>query len=87
VLIDVFAADPVSGERPREAIRDCRAEGSLVACEVIWAEIAAAFPSTTAAHEALDRLGVASWQSRLQALWPPAAPGPRIAGEEVLVTG
>jgi predicted nucleic acid-binding protein len=58
VLIDVFAADPVFGERSREAVRDCRAEGSLVACEVVWAEIAAAFPTTTAAHEALDRLGV-----------------------------
>lgn len=58
MLIDVFGADPEFGERSKEAVRGCLAEGSLVACDVVWAEVAAAFPSTAAAHEALDRLKV-----------------------------
>jgi predicted nucleic acid-binding protein len=58
VLIDVFAGDPAFGERSRDALRRCRAEGSLAACEVVWAEVAAAFPDAPAAQTALDRLGV-----------------------------
>jgi predicted nucleic acid-binding protein len=39
-------------------VRDCLAHGGLIACEVVWAEVAAAFPSEAAAQEALRRLGV-----------------------------
>jgi len=58
VLIDVFGADPVFGELSREALRDCLTQGGLVACEVVWAETSAAFPSAASAEEALERLGV-----------------------------
>ena len=36
----------------------CLAEGSLVACEVVWAEVAASFPSSDDGRRALDQLGV-----------------------------
>ena len=59
VLLDIFTADPRFGVRSRDALRRCRAEGSLVACDIVWAEMAGAFPDPAAATEALDALEVA----------------------------
>jgi predicted nucleic acid-binding protein len=39
-------------------VRDCRRSGKLVACDVVWAETAAWFPSESAARETLAKLGV-----------------------------
>lgn len=58
VLLDVFAADPDFGEASRDALRACLAQGSLVACDVVWAETAASFVDERRAASALDRLGV-----------------------------
>jgi hypothetical protein len=37
VLLDVFTKDAVFGGRSASALRRCIAEGSLVACDVVWA--------------------------------------------------
>lgn len=58
VLLDVFGADPTFGSRSREAVRSCLGEGSLVACDVVWAEVAGWFDAPADAREAMDRLGV-----------------------------
>lgn len=58
VLIDLFGADPIHGVPSKEAIRSCINQGSLVACEVVWAEVSAVFPSESDAHEVLQTLGV-----------------------------
>lgn len=58
VLLDVFGADPVFGPRSAQALRSCLREGRLVACEVVWAEVASVFPSSALAREAIDRLAV-----------------------------
>lgn len=58
VLLDVFLGDPAHGPASRRAVREGIAAGSLLACELVWAEVSAAFPSTAAAREAMDRLGV-----------------------------
>ncbi len=58
VLIDLFGADPLHGDSSKEAIRSCIQQGSLVACEVVWAEVSAVFPSESRAQEALQSLGV-----------------------------
>ncbi len=58
VLLDVFGADPEFGLRSAEALRGCLAEGSLIACEVVWAETAASFPTGTAAEQALTGLRI-----------------------------
>jgi hypothetical protein len=58
VLLDVFGADPTFGSRSREAVRSCLAEGSLVACEVVWAEITGWFEAPADSRQALDGLGV-----------------------------
>lgn len=59
VLLDLFGADPTFGPRSRMSIRSCLAEGHLIACEVVWVEVASFFPSLDAAQDAMDRLGVA----------------------------
>lgn len=58
VLIDLFGADPIHGVSSKEAIRSCINQGSLVACEVVWAEVSAVFPIESDAREALQALGV-----------------------------
>jgi predicted nucleic acid-binding protein len=54
----VFGADPTFGARSKEAIRLCLAQGSLVACEIVWAEVSAAFGSSDDARDAMHRLTV-----------------------------
>ena len=58
VLLDVFGADQNFGRRSSSALRRCLGEGSLLACEVVWAEIGAFFPSAAGARETMQRLGV-----------------------------
>jgi len=45
VLIDVFGANPACGEKSADAERRCLQDGALVACAVVWAQTAVAFPS------------------------------------------
>ncbi|MGH9379659.1 MAG: type II toxin-antitoxin system VapC family toxin [Thermoanaerobaculia bacterium] len=59
VLLDVFGADKQFGEASREMLRQCRAEGSLIACEVVWTELGPSFPSRQALTDAMAQLGVA----------------------------
>ena len=58
VLLDVFWSDPVFGERSAESLRRCLQQGTLVACEVVWAELVAAFPSHSDLRDAMETLGV-----------------------------
>jgi predicted nucleic acid-binding protein len=56
ILLDVLDPDPQFGPASAAALRACESQGALVACEVVWAETAAAFVSTDAASEAFERL-------------------------------
>ncbi|HLY60840.1 MAG TPA: type II toxin-antitoxin system VapC family toxin [Terriglobia bacterium] len=56
VILDVFGADPTFGSSSKEALRSCIARGRLVACEVVWSEVAGFFASPHAAREAMERL-------------------------------
>lgn len=58
VLIDIFEPDPEFGPSSQRALRGCLAQGSLVACNVVWAEVAARFESGTDAYQAMDKLRV-----------------------------
>jgi predicted nucleic acid-binding protein len=58
VLLDVFAPDPAFGPTSARAIRAALAQGRLLACEVVWAEIAGSFASAAAAQDALRRLNL-----------------------------
>jgi predicted nucleic acid-binding protein len=58
VLLDVLGADPIFGEKSREALRAAHDAGALVVCEVVWAEVRAHFPSDETFRDALRVLGV-----------------------------
>lgn len=60
IIIDVLEPDPEHGPASREALRHCLREGSMVVCDVAWAEVATAFGHTQArAVEALREIGIA----------------------------
>lgn len=59
VLLDVFGDDPRFGRRSAAALRRCIAEGSLLACDIVWAETGAWFPDAKSAESALSTLRVA----------------------------
>jgi predicted nucleic acid-binding protein len=59
VLVDILEPDPVHGPASREALRRCLREGSVVACEVVWAEVVTAYGHTEdAAADALKSMGI-----------------------------
>lgn len=53
VLVDVLAGDERFGPASLQALRECRSRGSMIACDVVWAEVAAGFPDGAAAGAAL----------------------------------
>lgn len=69
VLLDVFGADPVHGARSQQAVRSAIAQGRLVACEVVWAEVGGFFASPADAREAMERLGVDFSATTLETAW------------------
>jgi len=58
VLVDILGGDPTFGPASARALRTAIQQGRLVACDVVWAEVAAAFSSDAAAREALELLGL-----------------------------
>lgn len=58
VLLDVLLGDREIARVSQAALRDCYDAGGLVACEVVWAEVATFFPSLDLAEEAMERLAV-----------------------------
>ncbi|HET7515544.1 MAG TPA: hypothetical protein VFJ60_12140, partial [Gaiella sp.] len=58
VLLDVLTADRTHGRASAAALALARREGAILACDVVWAETAAWFPSATAAAEAFGRIGL-----------------------------
>lgn len=67
VLLDVLLADPEFGAGSLDALRRCSREGPLLACEVVWAEVTAAFGHALEARRALDDLEVAFHATPLDA--------------------
>ncbi len=43
ILIDILEPDPNFGLASKEALKRCFKEGVVVACEVVWAEVAVAY--------------------------------------------
>jgi hypothetical protein len=58
VLLDFLNADPAFGTASLEALRSCAGEGPLLACDVVWAEIAGCFPSISACRNTLRELEI-----------------------------
>ena len=58
VLLDVFVADANFGPAASEALRIARLKGRVIACEVVWAEVAGLFDSLDAARQAMSLLAI-----------------------------
>jgi len=90
VLLDVLGADPRFGEKSREALRAAYDRGALVACDVVWAEVRAHFPSDEVCEASLGLLGIRfeplSREAALTAgrLWRESRRGARGAGGRVV---
>jgi predicted nucleic acid-binding protein len=87
-LLDVFGADPTYGAASRAALTRSLDEGALVAGDVVWAEIAAAFSRCRAGgRRAVDPRRRLSAPSPLPAPLPPARRGGSIDGPGARVRG
>lgn len=58
VLLDVFGADSRHGPASSAALNRALQEGSVVACEVVWAETRALFSSEALFIQAMQALGI-----------------------------
>jgi predicted nucleic acid-binding protein len=58
VLADVFSADPEFGATSADALRRSQERGRLIACEVVFAECAAAFGDAASTAAALHAVRV-----------------------------
>jgi len=58
VLVDVFKADPTFGSRSAEALQSCLDEGSIVACDIVWAETGTVFVRQSEFLKAMLALGI-----------------------------
>ncbi len=58
VLLDVFTGAGPFLQTSQNALRKALSQGSLIAGEVVWAEVRANFPSDSEFEEAMNRLGV-----------------------------
>lgn len=58
VVLDVVTADTRYGLASADAMRQALSEGSLIACEIVWAELAAAFGPGPQMEATLGRLGI-----------------------------
>jgi predicted nucleic acid-binding protein len=58
VLLDFLNHDPDFGTASRDALRSASGEGRLLACDVVWAEIAGCFPSISACCDTLQDLEI-----------------------------
>ena len=56
VLVDVFRDDARYCRPSAQALRQCIREGQLVVCDVVWAELAALFPSSVELEERMRQL-------------------------------
>ena len=59
VLVDVLEPDPDYGPASRDTLKRCLREGSVIACEVVWAEVAMIYShALTELIGALEKIGI-----------------------------
>lgn len=59
VLLDIFIASSRFGPESGDAVRRAVNEGSLVACDIVWAEVRGHFGNREAFESAMSTLGIA----------------------------
>ena len=58
VLLDVLLPDPAFGPASAAALRGAIDSGVVVACEIVWAEVRAAFSNDEQFNRAIEKLGI-----------------------------
>lgn len=58
VLIDVLGADARFGQASSRALRDAFGHGNVIACDLVWPEVAGFFQNTAGAQSALEKLTI-----------------------------
>ena len=58
VLLDVLLPDPDFGPASAAVLREAIDSGVVVACEIVWAEVRAAFSSDSQFDHSIEKLGV-----------------------------
>lgn len=69
VLLDVCLPDTTFGPASKERLKECLAQGALIICEVVYVELACAFPSLESVQETLKILGISLEPSTERTLW------------------
>lgn len=74
ILIDILEPDPVFGQASKQALRRCLQEGSVIACEVVWAEVVTAYNNKKKqVVDILSRIGIEYSPMTLEAALEAAA--------------
>jgi predicted nucleic acid-binding protein len=59
ILIDILEPDPVFGQASKQALRRCLQEGTVIACEVVWAEVVTTYSNKkNQVVDVLNRIGI-----------------------------
>jgi hypothetical protein len=58
VLLDVLGAHPKHGPASLKALAEAHEMGSVMACDVVWAEVGGLYPTPAAAADVMDGLGI-----------------------------
>ena len=59
IIIDILEPDPVFGPASKAALKSCIQDGSVIACEVVWAEVTTAYGSKIKeAVNVMNRIGI-----------------------------
>ncbi len=69
VLLDVFIPDETFGPRSAKWLRSAYDAGAIVICDIVYAELAPAFPDRAALDDALSRINVTSSSIDASTAW------------------
>jgi predicted nucleic acid-binding protein len=58
VILDVLLPDPAFGPKSAAILRHAIDSGAVVACEIVWAEVRAAFPNQEMFRQAVESLQI-----------------------------
>lgn len=58
ILLDLLLPDPVHGAKSAKLLEDASARGSLVICDVVYAELSAFFPESELLNSTLHKLRI-----------------------------
>ena len=59
ILIDILEPDPIFGESSKTVLKECLRQGHVVACEIVWAEVATAYQNNVRGLlDIIDEMGV-----------------------------